>query len=44
MAADNHRLPWEDEVVYTDGTSCGFEAPTRDYRSKERSFSILSNS
>ena len=24
-----YRLPWEDQVVHTDGTSCGFPAPTR---------------
>jgi len=28
----NYRLPWEDEVVYTDGTSCGFPPPTRTYQ------------
>jgi formamidase len=26
-----YRLPWEDQVIYTDGTSCGFAAPTRKY-------------
>lgn len=26
-----YRLPWEDQVVHTDGTSCGFPAPTRTY-------------
>jgi len=26
-----YTLPWEDDVAVTDGTSCGFEAPTRDY-------------
>lgn len=26
-----YRLPWEDEVKVTDGTSCGFPAPTRSY-------------
>ncbi|MEM9906994.1 MAG: formamidase, partial [Cyanobacteria bacterium P01_D01_bin.44] len=35
MVAGNYRLPWEDEVVYTDGTSCGFEAPTRSYQGEE---------
>ncbi len=29
LVAGRYRLPWEDEVVHTDGTSCGFEAPTR---------------
>ena len=31
LAAGKYRLPWEDEVVHTDGTSCGFPAPTRSY-------------
>jgi predicted amidohydrolase len=26
-----YRLPWEDEVVHTDGASCGFPAPERRY-------------
>ena len=29
MVHGRFRLPWEDEVVHTDGTSCGFAAPTR---------------
>lgn len=28
-----YHLPWEDEVVHTDGTSCGFPTPTRIYKS-----------
>ena len=28
----NYRLPWENEVIYQDGTSCGFPAPTREYQ------------
>ncbi|MFC3694106.1 formamidase [Chenggangzhangella methanolivorans] len=31
MVAGKYRLPWEDEVKVTDGTSCGFPAPTRLY-------------
>ena len=31
LAAGQYRLPWEDEVRVTDGTSCGFDAPTRRY-------------
>jgi formamidase len=31
LAAGRYRLPWEDEVRITDGTSCGFPAPTRTY-------------
>jgi formamidase len=35
LAAGRYRLPWEAEVVHTDGTSCGFPAPTRGYRSSQ---------
>ena len=31
MVAGTYRLPWEDEVVHTDGAACGFAPPTRDY-------------
>lgn len=31
-----YRLPWEDEVVHRDGTSCGFPAPTRTYQPSAR--------
>ncbi len=31
LAAGRYRLPWEDRVRITDGTSCGFPAPTRSY-------------
>jgi formamidase len=31
LVAGRYRLPWESEVVHTDGTSCGFEKPTRTY-------------
>jgi formamidase len=31
LSAGRYRLPWEDKVVYRDGTSCGFPAPTRSY-------------
>ena len=34
LAAGPYRLPWEDQVVVTDGTSCGFPAPTRLYGEK----------
>jgi len=27
-----YRLPWEDEVEITDGSSCGFAIPNRAYR------------
>ncbi|MBE7383307.1 MAG: formamidase [Leptolyngbya sp. SIO1E4] len=35
MVAGNYRLPWEDDVIHTDGTSCGFPAPTRQYEGEE---------
>ena len=31
MVNGQFQLPWEDKVVYTDGQSCGFAAPTRTY-------------
>lgn len=31
MVAGRYRLPWEETVKVTDGTSCGFPAPTRRY-------------
>ena len=31
LVAGQYRLPWESEVQVKDGTSCGFEAPTRKY-------------
>ncbi|WP_333835344.1 nitrilase-related carbon-nitrogen hydrolase, partial [Rubrimonas sp.] len=31
LAAGRYRLPWEEEVRVTDGTGCGFPAPTRLY-------------
>lgn len=31
LAAGKYRLPWEDSVRITDGTSCGLPAPTRVY-------------
>ena len=34
MVAGTYRLPWEDEVIYKDGTSCGFEKPIRKYGEK----------
>jgi formamidase len=32
MVKGEYRLPWEDEVIYIDGTSCGFPAPARQYK------------
>jgi len=31
LVAGRYRLPWENEVKATDGTSCGFPPPTRQY-------------
>ena len=31
MVAGRYKLPWESAVQVTDGTTCGFAAPTRDY-------------
>ena len=36
MVAGQYRLPWENTVQVTDGTSCGFEAPTRRYGESAR--------
>jgi formamidase len=32
LVAGQYRLPWESEVKVTDGTSCGFPPPERDYQ------------
>jgi len=32
LVAGRYRLPWEDEVQVTDGTSCGFPPPARRFR------------
>lgn len=34
LVAGEYKLPWEDEVIHTDGTSCGFPAPTRSFGEK----------
>jgi formamidase len=31
LVAGSYRLPWESEVVVTDGSSCGFDEPVREY-------------
>jgi len=36
LVAGTYELPWEEEVVHTDGTSCGFDKPTRRYGEKAR--------
>ena len=35
LVQGRYRLPWENEVVHRDGTSCGFEPPTRLYAGEE---------
>ncbi|MEM7022418.1 MAG: formamidase [Pseudomonadota bacterium] len=32
LAEGRYRLPWEDQVKVTDGTSCGFPVPNRTYK------------
>ena len=32
LVAGRYRLPWESEIAVTDGTSCGFPVPTREYQ------------
>jgi formamidase len=34
LVNEQYRLPWEDQIVHTDGTSCGFERPIRMYKHK----------
>jgi formamidase len=34
LVAGRYRLPWEDDVKEVDGTSCGFEKPTRRHGSR----------
>ena len=36
LVAGTYELPWEDEVVHTDGTSCGFDKPVRRYGEKAK--------
>jgi formamidase len=35
LAKGAYRLPWEDEVKITDGTSCGFPLPNRKFAEQE---------
>jgi formamidase len=37
LVAGEYRLPWEAEVTHTDGSSCGFPAPEREYVGAEPS-------
>ena len=32
MVAGEYRLPWESSVKVTDGTTCGFPVPTKEYQ------------
>lgn len=35
LIAGKYKLPWEDDVVHTDGKSCGFDPPTREYNGRQ---------
>ena len=35
LVAGRYKLPWEDKVLVTDGTPCGFPTPTRVYAPEE---------
>ncbi|WP_428489440.1 formamidase [Rhodopila sp.] len=37
LAAGRYHVPWEDEVRHTDGSSCGFDPPTRSYKAGRES-------
>jgi formamidase len=39
MVNGEYRLPWEDQVEVTDGTSSGFPTPTREYEGNARAVS-----
>ena len=42
LVAGQYRLPWEAEVTHTDGTSCGFAEPEREYVGAESSVITVS--
>lgn len=35
LVKGEYKLPWEDDVIHKNGTSCGFDPPTRDYKGEE---------
>jgi len=35
MVNGSFALPWEDQVVHKDGSSCGFATPTRAYTGEQ---------
>ncbi|RZI83860.1 MAG: formamidase [Rubrivivax sp.] len=35
MVSGQYELPWDDQVVITDGTSCGIAEPTREFQGNE---------
>jgi len=35
MVAGKYTVPWEEDVKHKDGTSCGFDPPTREYKGEE---------
>ena len=36
LVVGRYRLPWEDAIKETDGSSCGFPRPTRRYGEKAK--------
>ena len=36
MVNGNSKLPWDDSIVHRDGTSCGFDKPTREFIGNEK--------
>jgi formamidase len=40
MVQGKYKLPWDDQVVHTDGTLCGFPEPTRTYQGEELEASL----
>ena len=35
LVAGKYKLPWEEDIMHKDGTSCGFAPPTRTYKGAE---------
>jgi len=36
MVNGNYKLPWDDSIVHRDGTSCGFDKPTREFIANDK--------
>jgi formamidase len=43
LVAGRYRLPWEDEVEVTDGTSCGLPVPSRTYQPTDERASLVAS-